>query len=67
MRSKLRLTLAVIVLASVMGFLTLYGAFSGHSVHACHDKENNPPDIQKLCKELTQNQWWGAYYEGKQK
>jgi hypothetical protein len=53
------------LLASVMLVLTLYGAFANDTVHACNDKEKNPPDIQELCKRLTKHQWWGAYYQGK--
>jgi len=37
------------------------------TIHACSDKEKNPPDVQVHCKQLTKNQWWGAYYEGKNK
>ncbi len=54
-------------MSAVMVFLTLYGAFTEQTVHACNDKEKNPPDVQKLCKQLTKHQWWGAYYESKQK
>jgi len=67
MRSQVRLTLAVIVMSSVMLVLTLYGAFSEQTVFACSDGNKNPPEIQKLCKQLTKHQWWGAYYQGKQK
>jgi hypothetical protein len=65
MRSNVRLTLSVIVMSAVMAGLTLYGAFAETTVHACNDKEKNPPDVQKLCKRLTKHQWWGAYYESK--
>jgi len=67
MRSKVRLTLAVIVMSAVMLVLTLYGAFSGHTVYACSDGDKNPPDVIKHCKELTKNQWWGHYYTGVKK
>jgi hypothetical protein len=67
MRSKVRLTLAVIVMSAVMAVIWLYGALSEQTVHACNDKEKNPPDVQELCKQLTKNQWWGAYYTGKPK
>lgn len=60
-----RQMLIVVVLATVMLSLTLYGAFYEDTVHQCGDKQNNPPDVQKLCKQLTKNQWWGAYYERK--
>ena len=63
--SKTRVSLVVMLLASVMLVLTLYGAFANDTVHACNDKEKNPPDIQELCKRLTKHQWWGAYYQGK--
>ena len=66
MRSNVRLTLVVIVMSAVMVFLTIYGAFTEQTVHACNDKEKNPPDVQALCKRLTKHQWWGAYYESKQ-
>lgn len=66
MRSGVRLTLAVGVMSAVMVVLTLYGAFAEDTVYACSDKEKNPPDVQKLCKQLTKYQWWGAYYQGKQ-
>ena len=66
MLSGVRLTLAVGVLTAVMVVLTLYGAFSEDTVHACSDKEKNPPDVQQICKRLTKHQWWGAYYQGKQ-
>ena len=62
---KVRVSLIVMLLASVMAVLTLYGAFAENTVHACNDKEKNPPDVQKLCKRLTKHQWWGAYYESK--
>ena len=62
---KTRVSLVVMLLASVMLVLTLYGAFANDTVHACNDKEKNPPDIQELCKRLTKHQWWGAYYQGK--
>jgi hypothetical protein len=52
-------------MSAVMAGLTLYGAFAETTVHACNDKEKNPPDVQKLCKRLTKHQWWGAYYESK--
>jgi hypothetical protein len=52
-------------MSAVMVFLTLYGAFAKQTVHACDDKEKNPPEVQNLCKQLTKNQWWGTYYEGK--
>lgn len=61
----IRVLLVLIVLAAVMLVLTLYGAISEQSVYACHEKDNNPTDIQVLCKQLTKNQWWGAYYGGK--
>jgi hypothetical protein len=61
-----RVSLIVMLLASVMAVLTIYGAFAEQTVHACNDKEKNPPDVQKLCKRLTKHQWWGAYYTGKQ-
>ena len=61
----IRVLLVLVVLAAVMLVLTLYGAISEQSVYACSDKDNNPADIQVLCKKLTKNQWWGAYYGGK--
>jgi len=53
-----RQMLIVVVLSAVMLVLTLYGAFTEQTVYACHDKEKNPPDIQKLCNQLTKGQWW---------
>lgn len=35
------------------------------TAYACFDKEKNPVEVQNLCKRLTKNQWWGAYYGGK--
>ena len=58
MQVGVRQTLMVIVLATVMLVLILYGAFMEQSVYACHDKETNPPEIQQLCKRLTKGQWW---------
>jgi hypothetical protein len=54
-------------MSAVMLVLTLYGAFSGHTVYACSDGDKNPPDVIKHCKELTKNQWWGHYYTGVKK
>jgi hypothetical protein len=63
---SLRVSLVLIILAAVMMVLTLYGAFYEDTVHSCNDKELNPPEVQKICKQLTKHQWWGAYYERKQ-
>jgi hypothetical protein len=55
---KTRVSLVLIVLGAVMMVLTLYGAFSEQTTYACADKENNPPDVQKMCARLTKGQWW---------
>ena len=64
--NSLRVSIVLTVLTAVMAVIWLYGAFSEQTVYACTDKEKNPPEIQKLCKQLTKHQWWGAYYTGKQ-
>jgi hypothetical protein len=53
-------------MTAIMVVLTIYGGLSEDTVHACSDKEKNPPDVQQICKRLTKHQWWGAYYQGKQ-
>lgn len=53
------------VLGIVMTFLIVYSVISEQQVYACADKEKNPIEVQMHCKQLTKNQWWGAYYEGK--
>lgn len=63
----IRVLLVLVVMAVVVVVLTLYGAMSEQTVFSCSDKEKNPHDIQKLCKELTKSQWWGAYYQGVKK
>jgi hypothetical protein len=64
--NSLRVSIVLVILTAVMVVLTLYGAFAEDTVHACSDKEKNPPDVQQICKRLTKHQWWGAYYTGKQ-
>jgi hypothetical protein len=53
-----RVSLVLMLLASVMAVLTIYGAFTENTVYQCSDKEKNPPDVQQLCKRLTRGQWW---------
>ena len=62
-----RVSLVVMLLASVMAVIWLYGAFAEQTVFACSDGDKNPPDVIKQCKELTKNQWWGHYYTGVKK
>lgn len=64
---KTRVSLVLIVLASVMLFIWLYGAFTEQTVFACSDGDKNPPHIVKQCKQLTKYQWWGHYYQGVKK
>lgn len=67
MQVGVRRTLAVIVMSSVMVFLTVYGAFTEDTVYSCNDVDTNPPDVVKQCKHLTKYQWWGTYYQGVRK
>ena len=64
---KVRVSLVLIVLASVMVSLWLYGATSEQTIYACNDVETNPPDVVKQCQHLTKHQWWGTYYQGTRK
>lgn len=61
----IRACLVLIVLSIVMVFLYVYAVVSEQTVYACADKQNNPTEVQVMCQQLTKNQWWGAYYEGK--
>jgi hypothetical protein len=61
----LRACLVLMVLGIVMTFLIVYSVISEQQVYACSDTDKNPPDVQLHCKQLTKNQWWGAYYESK--
>ena len=63
----IRACLVLIVLSIVMVFLYVYVVISEQNVYSCYDREKNPVDIQKMCQQLTKNQWWGAYYEGNKK
>ena len=55
-----------IILFIYLGLGTnMYTLLTSNTIYACADKERNPPEIQIQCKQLTKNQWWGAYYEGK--
>ena len=62
-----RVSIVLMLLASVMAVLTLYGAFAKQTVFACADGDKNPPDVIKQCKQLTKYQWWGHYYRGVKK
>lgn len=62
---SLRVSLVLMSFALLGLFMAVYDASTPETVHACNDKELNPPDVQQLCKRLTKHQWWGAYYERK--
>ena len=60
------LLIAIVIVAGVAIGGMFYVNMPKSVVYACHDKEMNPPEIQKMCQRLTKHQWWGAYYTGKQ-
>jgi hypothetical protein len=62
-----KITLACLLVIGIVNIASVLVEMSLRSeVYACNDKEKNPPDVQKLCQQLTKYQWWGAYYKGKQ-
>jgi hypothetical protein len=60
-----KVTAAIILFIYLVLGAIIYNLLTPDTVYSCADKERNPPDIQAQCKQLTKNQWWGAYYEGK--
>ena len=61
-----KVAIAIILFIYLTLGAIIYNLLTPDTVYSCADKERNPPDIQAQCKQLTKNQWWGAYYKGKQ-
>lgn len=57
MKEWLFIICAYILGFGVIGTMWFYN-YPHSVVYACSDKESNPPDVQKLCKEWTKGQWW---------
>ena len=48
---------ACVLCVGVVGSIWFY-QYPHSVVYACHEKETNPAEIQKLCERLTKGQWW---------
>lgn len=65
--SSLRVFLALMVFCYLALFMIVYNETTPNTVYACSDGDKNPPDVIAQCKQLTKYQWWGHYYQGRNK